>query len=406
MRGFWIGLKLDFKQIKAGYLKLLLFAISMIILCLAIGVAGNQILYDKTTVEPFGLAIVDEEDSEWTHMIMDAVSQMETVTRLCEIQVTDEMGAKEKLNSGEVVGIITIPPNFVEDVMTGKNTPIIIEKKEGTMLEGIVVDKLIAAGTKLLSAAQVGIYATLDCYSYGNGEEKDYSRLLQEINLIFAKRMLARNQIYKEKEVVATGALSPLVHYLLTAFIVMMMLSLILVMQIIEPLNQNEMLMRYKVAKVKGSTILLQKWVCLMGFNIVLGTLSLGAIAICGRKIDFPIQWHISVATLMSAVLVAGGLAAIGLFVGMLLRGKEAYGLFIFLITLVQAFLAGGIIPDAFLPETIHKLGYFTYNKYAIYILGSLFGIEVELQYYLSAGFILVGSLIGCYIIMRKRGIK
>lgn len=108
----------------------------------------------------------------------------------------------------------------------------------------------------------------------------------------------------------------------------------------------------------------------------------------------------------MSAVLVAGGLAAMGLFIGMLLRGKEAYGLFIFLITLVQAFLAGGIIPDAFLPEMIHKLGYFTYNKYAIYILGSLFGIEVELQYYLGAGFILVGSLIGCYIIMRKRGIK
>lgn len=290
MRGFWIGLKLDFKQIKSGYLKLLLFAISMIILCLAIGVAGNQILYDKTTVEPFGLAIVDKEDSEWTHMIMDAVSQMETVTRLCEIQVTDEMSAKEKLNSGEVVAIITIPPNFVEDVMTGENTPIIIEKKEGTMLEGIVVDKLITAGTKLLSAAQVGIYATLDCYSYGNGEEKDYSRLLQEINLIFAKRMLARNQIYKEKEVVATGALSPLVHYLLTAFIVMMMLSLILVMQIIEPLNQNEMLMRYKVAHVKSGTILLEKWVCLMGFNIVLGTLSLGTIAICGRKIDFPIQ--------------------------------------------------------------------------------------------------------------------
>ena len=222
--------------------------------------------------------------------------------------------------------------------------------------------------------------------------------------------MLARNQMYLEEEVVATGNIPPIVHYLLSGFIVMMMLSLILVMQIVEPLNQQEMIMRYKVAKVKGSCILFQKWMSLMLFNLVLGGISLGALALCvhlsNSSLEQYIQWHLSTESLLGGILVAASLAAVGLLIGMILKGKESYSLFIYLIALIQAFLSGGIVPSAFLPDAINGLGYFTYNKYAVYILGHLLGVEVQIKYYLGASMILIGCLIGCGAIIRKRGIR
>ena len=407
MRVLWTGLKMDMKQIGMGYIKLILFAVSVIVLCLAIGVAGSQILYKDKAVEPFGLAIVDHEDSQWTKMIIEAVEQMETVTRLCEIQVTDEMKAKSMLSSGEVAAVITIPDHFVYDAMVGTNTPLIVEKHEGTMVEGIVVDKLITSATKLLSAAQAGIYATLDGYNaYGDQNPEHYDKLLQEINLIFAKKMLARNSMFIEKEVVATGKLNPLVHYLFSGFIVLMTLSLLLVMQIIEPLNQSEMLMRYKVAKVKGRWLILEKFSALFSFVMVFGGISLAGIVIGIKRIDEKVVWEFGLSQIGAGILAVGGLAAMGVLIGMLLKEREAYGLFIFAIVMVQAFLAGGLVPEAFLPQAINKLGYFTYNKYALDLLGSFTGASVEKGCYLGMSIVILSCLGVSLMLLKKRGIK
>ena len=320
MRQFWVGLKLDLKQLRQGYIKLLLFIVSSIILSISIGVAGSQILYDDVSVEPFGLAIVDHEDSQWTHMIIGMVEQMDTVTRLCKIQRVEEVEAKDKLKKGEVMAIITIPGNFVRDVMTGVNTPLTIEKKEGTFLENVVVDKLITSATKLLSAAQIGVYSTLDCYNmYGDGDSKSYEQLLQEINLVFIKRMLARNKLFLEKEIVATGSLEPFVYYVLSGFVIMMILSLMLTIHIIEPMNNRELLMRYKVAKVKAYQIILQKWLALTLFYIVLGGIILTVLALASKWVGMNMTWRLSVNGIVGVLITFATLAAIGVLIALIL---------------------------------------------------------------------------------------
>lgn len=403
---FWAGLKLDLKWMRGNYIKFVLFIMSAVILSLAIGLGGSQMLYDDVAVEPFELAIVDYEDSKWTHMIIDIVGQMETVTRLCNIQVMEEKQATAKLESGEVMAIISIPEHFVSDVMTGKNTPLTLEKKEGIILENVVVDKLITAAAKLLSSAQVGIYSTLDCYrGYGDEDIEAYNRLLQEVNIVFAKKMLARNQLFLEKEIVATGRLSVMAHYLLSGFVMMMLLGLMLTVQIIEPFNQQEMLMRYKVAKVKGRFILLEKWMMLTLYHTLLGSIILGIMALCSEQVGLEIDWTFNVNGYLGSLLTFSSLSAMGLLLGMLFKNSEAYGMFLFLMTIVQAFFSGGLLPSAFMPDMVNRLGYFTYTKYAIGLLGNLMGVVSEAKYYIGAGMILVGSLLGSCILMKKRGI-
>lgn len=407
MRSLWVGIKLDFKRMKANTLRLLVFSIQMVILCMAIGIAGSHILYADKNVQPFVLAIVDKEDSEWTHMIIDTIKQMETVTELCEIQMMGEEEAIKKLSRDEVMAIAIIPEHFVHDVMVGINTPLTIQKKDSTMIESVVIDKLIVAGVKLLSAAQAGIYSTLDCYElYGTDEGASYHVLMQEINLIFAKKMLARNRMFEVEEVRATGAITTLEHYILSGFIVMMMLSLMLVMNIIEPLNERDMLMRYSVSKIKGRYLVIQKLISLSIFNIVLGGAILVGVMLLTRYSHLPISWQGSWQGLLGGVLGAIGLASMGLFIGLLLKGKETYSLFIFLITMIQAFLSGGIVPSAFLPDFMTRLGHFTYNEYAIKLLGNMLGAICEPVFYIGMLIMVIISMFGSSMVLKKRGLS
>lgn len=407
MKSLWVSVKLDFKRMKANTLRLLVFSIQMVILCMAIGIAGNHILYADKNVQPFVLAIVDKEDSEWTHMIIDTIKQMETVTELCEIQMMGEEEAIKKLSRDEAMAIATIPEHFVHDVMVGINTPLTIQKKDSTMIESVVIDKLIVAGVKLLSAAQAGIYSTLDCYElYGTDEGASYNVLMQEINLIFSKKMLARNRMFEVEEVRATGAITTLEHYILSGFIVMMMLSLMLVMNIIEPLNERDMLMRYSVSKIKGRYLVIQKLISLSVFNMVLGGAILGGVMLLTQYNYLPISWQGSWQGLLGGVLGAIGLASMGLFIGLLLKGKETYSLFIFLITMIQAFLSGGIVPSAFLPDFMTRLGRFTYNEYAIKLLGNMLGAICEPIFYIGMLIIVMLSMFGSLIVLKKRGLS
>ncbi len=407
MREIGIGIKTDLKVLAVHYKKIIFFALQMMILCLGIGVVGSHVLYSQKNVQTFTLAIVDLEDSEWTKMIIDTVNQMESITKLCDIQVLPKEKAKKQLDKGEVTAIITIPPQFVEDVMKGKNTPLTIEKKDGTLLESIVADELVSAAAKLLSAAQAGIYTTLDAYEMlGSDGGAKYEKLMQEINIIFTKEMLGRHNLFEVKEVVATKNMAPLQHYILSGFIAMMLLGLMLVMEVIEPFNRQEMLMRYSVAKVKAEKLILSKIISLSLFNVGVGGIILGSVAILSKLSGLEIEWSLSLQGIMGILLCAVSLASVSMIIGMLLKGKDAYSLFIFMIAATMTFLSGGIIPVAYLPQAISKLKLFTYNAYALELLKPLVGIESQWITYVQVILMIMVCFIMGIMMLKRRGVR
>ena len=407
MKGIGIGIKTDLKIMAVHYKKIIFFALQMMILCLGIGVVGSHVLYSQKNVQTFTLAIVDLEDSEWTKMIIDTVNQMESITKLCDIQVLPKEKAKEQLDKGEMTAIITIPPQFVEDVMKGKNTPLTIEKKDGTLLESIVADELVSAAAKLLSAAQAGIYTTLDAYEMlGSDGGAKYEKLMQEINIIFTKEMLGRHNLFDVKEVVATKNMAPLQHYILSGFIAMMLLGVMLVMEVIEPFNRQEILMRYSVAKVKAEKLVLSKMISLSLFNVGVGGIILGSVAILSKLSGLEIEWSLSLQGIMGILLSAISLAGVSMIIGMLLKGKDAYSLFIFMIAATMTFLSGGIIPAAYLPQAISKLKIFTYNAYAIELLKPLVGIESQWITYVQVILMIMVCFIMGSMMLKRRGVR
>ena len=291
--------------------------------------------------------------------------------------------------------------------MKGKNTPLTIEKKDGTLLESIVADELVSAAAKLLSAAQAGIYTTLDAYEMlGSDDGAKYEKLMQEINIIFTKEMLGRHNLFDVKEVVATKNMAPLQHYILSGFIAMMLLGVMLVMEVIEPFNRQEILMRYSVAKVKAEKLVLSKMISLSLFNVGVGGIILGSVAILSKLSGLEIEWSLSLQGIMGILLSAISLAGVSMIIGMLLKGKDAYSLFIFMIAATMTFLSGGIIPAAYLPQAISKLKIFTYNAYAIELLKPLVGIESQWITYVQVILMIMVCFIMGSMMLKRRGVR
>lgn len=407
MRRLLKSIQTDFKVLAAHYKEMLLFVLQIIIICIAMGYMGKQVLYKEKIVEPFTIAVVDKEGSAWSNMIINTVKQMKNISELCHIQIEEEAEAEAALKNHEVEAIVTIPEGFVQSVFVGENKPLTVEKPESTMLEGIVVDELISAAARLLSSAQAGIYSTLDYYNaYNTDGGQSYNEIMEEINIIFAKDMLSRERFFVEELTSATNALDTSEHYILSGFVMMMVLSLMFEMTVLKPIIEKDTLMRFRLADFKAGELVLGKSITLTLFNFILGMLILVSLLGLQRLLGVESRDINIMSVLAGGLLSAMGLSAMGIAIGLILNKKQSYGLFIFLTDLVMAFMAGGIIPNAFLPEIVDKIGYLSYNRYAMKLLQSAFGAQAQGIDYIGMFIVIIVSSIISIVVLNKRGVR
>ncbi len=403
MRLLWVAFKTDINILVRGYKKILLFMIQMVILCFGIGVLGSSVLSQNKDIEPFSVGVVDLETSELTQMITEFIGNMDTVSELCKIQMLEEGEAKEKLHNREIVCIITVPEGFMEGIMYGDNIPISIEKYEGTIVENIVIDALVDAATDLLSASQVGIYTGLDAYEeFGDGDNEEYDQLMRDINIKFIQEMITRNDIFDIKKVSATNDLTPVTYYMLSGFVMMTLLSLILVRDIIKPMNNVHILMRYRVMNAKISEILIGKILAITLYLMVIGGSILTILIVGSKCMGMEIDITLSFSVLIGGFLAAGSIAAICIFIGLILKDGASYSLFLFIIVLIMTFISGGIIPEIYLPEIFSSLKWMSLNTYIMEMLKPLFGLAIDKLIYINI-IIITLVLVGICIQIVKR---
>lgn len=150
----------------------------------------------------------------------------------------------------------------------------------------------------------------------------------------------------------------------------------------------------------------MSKVISLSLFYLVAGGIILGSVAVLSRMVGLEIDWHFSIQGLFGIILGTISLASVSMIIGMVLKGKEAYSLFIFVIVAVMTFLSGGIIPAAYLPEAINEMGRFTYNDYALELLKPLVGVACEPIAYIKVVIMIAACLMVGIGMLRRRGVR
>lgn len=274
------------------------------------------------------------------------VSSLESVKSLCDFTYTEEEEAREKLKKGELFAVLQMPDGLIQDIMSGANTPVTVILPEHAGVESRVFKELTDAGAKILGSAQAGIYSGDELLSeYGLTDET--AKFERDMNQIYLSLSLPRMDYFRKVMVNAAGDVSVPVFYGISAFVLLLLLSVISVSGLLEKepavMRQKLSLMGIGPFTMAGSRIL--------GVSVLLGVISVpAAAAAVWAGVISP-----GVDTILTGVLVCLGAASFSVCL-FRIAGSRMGGIFLlFFLVTVFHFLSGGFLPEVFLPESIQR---------------------------------------------------
>lgn len=354
---------------------LLMLLVGMVAFCAAGSMERSPLAVRVT------MGVVVREDDTLTRMAFQYVENLESASEVCHfVRMTEEEGFQE-LDKGEIAALIVLPEQIVQGIMDGRNPSVNIFFPENAGLETMLLRELTESGAGLLRVAQAQIYGAYDTAAeYGIMDRLSVMEVdIDSYNLAFALDRLA---VYDTQKLSATGRMSMAQYYAASGTVLFLLLSGMALYPVMrhEPRAFSRQLAR------QGTGSLWQefcRWVC--GFLAII--LLLGAVWILGKAAG---ALNPQFAEAMSAVTGGSGRGNIGVKAGMLLLvimtvstysylmysiagSRTGSLLLIFLISVVMIWLSGGIIPSAFLPQTVQAVGDKLPTAYLIRTLGGLY---------------------------------
>lgn len=343
---FWLEWKRAIKRlphIAAGALVLMLL-MSMI------AFAASKLLYGDAAFKRIAVGVILPKDDLVARKAVAMLGSLDSVESVCDFKYMNEKQALSQLKSGKIYGVMSVPAKFVQGILDGSNMPVTIILPQSSALEGKLLKELTQAGARTLGSAQAGIYAgdeLLEEY----GLPAKTKRLELDLNKLFLKYSLPREDYFRTVQVSATGDVDTLTFYGISAFVLYLLLAAIPISGYLKP-EGRVLSQKLRLMGLGSFTTLAAK---LLGVMFLLFAATLPALAVALTLGLLPFHWQLIPALL----LLCGSAASLILFfyeaAGTLMGGV----LLLFLGGTALLFLSGGFLPLAFLPAPAREAARF-----------------------------------------------
>ena len=328
--------------------------------CLVFG--AQKFLYGEQLYRQQKVAIVVEDDSRYTPMLIKFVQQMDSVRTACKFQIEDREDAFLQLQEGEVLAVMVVPQNVLEDIMNGTNTPVQVYMPLDATFESTVFGELLASGASLLTTAQAQTYAVYDLAISADtlaAQQSEtpqamehlhqYEQDIDEWNL---DRALKRGKLFSTETVNVTGKVDLPLFYGISAGILITMLWGMgaSFLQLPAPEQTGRMLHRAGLSTGRQITTL---WL-VEGCWLFL--LQIGYLLLLGKMLrlymDIQLTW--SSGLLLALFLTALLVSSLQLLVYTFVKEQGLAIITLAILSMGMLFLSGGLVPAAFLPKGIN----------------------------------------------------
>lgn len=344
----WTYLRLEGKRAWKRFLPVMAGAALLLILLGASACLFSRVLYGDAAFRRIQAGIILPEEDALAKRAVSMLQTLDSVESLCDLSYVSRREGEQGLSDRSFDVLVEVPDGFIQDIMSGENTPLRILIPAGATAEGKLFQELIGAGARNLAAAQAGIYAgNRLCVEYELSAE--IGNLEEELNRIFLSISFSRGDWFRWRQVRATKDLELLPFYGVSAFVLFLQFLVIPASGYLEEFNQG-MKQRLKLGGV-GSVW----WVigrCLGLMELLLVPASLVVSFFCWKGF-----MEAGIAALAALVLlVCLGVSAFSLFLYRLAASQLGGVLLLFFVGTGQHFLAGGFLPEIFLPDTLRHL--------------------------------------------------
>ncbi|HHV60138.1 MAG TPA: ABC transporter permease [Clostridiaceae bacterium] len=310
-------------------------------------------------IEPFDIAIVDNENTTQTRML---IRQLEEMDIFRKILLLTEDAAKEKLEENLISSIIIIPEDFTTSISQGINKPIKVIGNKLAPLDSYIVRNLVQSACNMVSSGQSAINAI---YYYNKAAGLPESELIQEYNASTASILmdaLARGNIFNRYEMAAGLDLTAFEYFTAALMTVFLMLAGLPGLKMLVTERDLGLFDRLKVSPVKTWQIIISKFLV----TFILSAIQFSATLFITLFV-FKNYWGTNVKNII--FIFAATLFSVScwsMLVSSISRTPKAADLIGSLGILLMAIIGGNIYPLSSMPEIIQYLSKFTVNRWAM----------------------------------------
>lgn len=367
----------------------------VLVLCtalpLAAGPAAQAVLADGVSFSGITLAVTAPEGDPMPELLEKYLGNMHDISRYCTMKAMDRQTAEQALESGEVSAILVLPEGFVEGILNGTNPDAEVIVSGEHPLEALLTLWVGQSAADLLSCVQACIYEVLDAWENDPPDGLSWDQAKTEINLRYITWTLKRQQMFEEREVLATGLLPVALHYGL-ALLGYLGLSLAPLFCCLCTAERRRFQNRLR-SLGRGSL-----WS--YGSDLAAGWLIL--FAVLAPPVLILLDGNLW--GLAAAAVLALFCAVFGNFCALFTGSAANCGLLSFGIALLSLVLAGGVVPAVLLPRLLRQWSWLSPVAWLQALAAAPLGLVPEKRMLLTMG-IACCLMMGCSAVRYNRQI-
>ena len=348
---FYTELKRLF-QYSAGFFMSLLVAG---LLCVVLILLAGGLLPETLQVKPFRVAVCVEGEDLISEYIKSYIQNMKSTEGILEFDVWDEAPRPEEMESEELAACIIIPEKTPVSILNGENVPVKIffpQHVNNTQwyLQTKLIRGLAESGMTYIDVPQTESILLYEILS--DDEQETKQQLEQIIDLFHLRMVMERESWFQDQTVKKMGAYQFKEYYLASAAVLILLLWGVgiggyicgqqMQWKLLQKRRGVSLFWQYFYSRIVFCIPYVLFLICCIGMLIFVNGSTSAGNAITG-KVCYRLCWMVILAALQSALFFQ-------------LFEKTSSGIFALLVWNLAGYVcAGGILPDAFLPEKVTK---------------------------------------------------
>jgi len=376
MRTFFVYLFLQYKK----SVKVLLKSGASLLLTAGLLLGGAALLsyvfFGSQMFQAIDVGVSVPEGEKETKAVARFISAMESVESVCNFRYFPEDRAMKKLYEGEIQAVIVLPESLYEDMYIGQKGRITVYLPEDPPFRVQVFRELLADGVLLLTTAEAGVLAASDLAEDGvfesgeraedgapasGGTVRDGSSRMKPyeaanfISYEYIKCALGRNKMFDEYVYSPLGQMNLYQYYFAAAVSVLLLMSGLNYSFLYQGNSRavEQKLRIMGLGALKASAI---KILVMANASWLLAAAAYLAGCLFSRLSKSYFLWFHGSALLW--LIPAGIGSAVYFHAVFSIFGKGMQGaVFLLSVNAVMLFCSGVVIPSAYLPEMIGRLG-------------------------------------------------
>jgi ABC-2 type transport system permease protein len=399
---FFILVKQDMKSFFRDVRSMILVFVMPILCILLFSTVLGPKLMENGLIKPFSVAIVDEENSMYTKVL---IRQLKEIELFQSIDRVSEQAAMARLANEEVAAVIVLPVDFTKSIAVGKNNQARVIGAKNKTLESQIVKSLVQSAANVVTASQSYIN-TVDAFEEKVGITKE-DRRRHVVNGMIASmdEAMGRKSFFSWDESAKKLKFSALQYYFSSLLVMFLMLFGAPTMRYFITEQRNQLTKRFKSCQTDLGLLWFSKGCSsfLISSFCVLSTTTIG-------KFVFNEAWTFSfvhfVGMMMSIIIATTGWS---MGVAAISSTEGGFSLLGSSLALLSAVIGGGIYPLWTMGNGMDQFGILTINHIAIEGCLQLFSGSMNDHYWTVFGsllFIGVSFAVASYGIMKWREVR